>query len=126
MKILGVDDNADILKLVQMTVEALGHSFELASNGKDGLEMIRKNKYDMVLLDLSMPGMTGLEVIDALADEGIIRNQHVVLFTASYLRVEDMETKLQDKGVHSIMTKPTDIDNIMERIQQIEEEIKSA
>ena len=125
MRVLGVDDNADILKLVQMTVESLGHTFESAPGGVPGLDKIRNNQYDMVLLDLSMPDMTGLEVIDVLVDEGIIRKQRVVLFTASYLGMEDLENKLHEKGVHSILAKPADIDQIMDRLQQIESEVES-
>lgn len=125
MRVLGVDDNVDILKLVQMTVEAMGHTFESAPGGVPGLDKIRNNQYDMVFLDLSMPDMTGLEVIDALVEDGIIGKQRVVLFTASYLGVEDLESKLREKGIHSILAKPVDIDQLMDRLQQIESEVES-
>lgn len=125
MRILAVDDNPDILKLVQMTVESLGHSFESASGGVSGLNLLRDNKYDMVLLDLAMPDITGLEVIDALIKEGIMDKQHVVLFTASYLGMEDLQTKIKEKGVHTILPKPADIDQIVDLLQQIESEINS-
>ena len=125
MKVLAVDDNPDILKLVQMTVESLGHSFESASGGVAGLNLIRDNKYDMVLLDLAMPDITGLEVIEALVKEGIMDKQRVVLFTASYLGMEDLQSKIQAKGVHTILPKPADIDQIVDLLQQIESEINS-
>ncbi|MBI1657831.1 MAG: response regulator [Thaumarchaeota archaeon] len=125
MRVLGVDDNVDILKLVQITVESLGHAFESAPGGVPGLDKIRNNQYDLVLLDLSMPDMTGLEVIDALVEDGIIKKQRVVLFTASYLGVEDLESKLREKGVHSILAKPVDLDQLMDRLQQIESEVES-
>lgn len=125
MRVLGVDDNVDILKLVQITVESLGHTFEPAPGGVPGLDKIRNNQYDLVLLDLSMPDMTGLEVIDALVEDGIIKKQRVVLFTASYLGVEDLEGKLREKGVHSILAKPVDLDQLMDRLQQIESEVES-
>ena len=126
MKILAVDDNPDILKLVQMTVESLGHTFESASGGVVGLQMLHKNKYDMVFLDMSMPDKTGLEVIDALITDGIMDKQKVVLFTASYLGVEDLRDKIQKKGVHSILTKPADIDQIIALLEKIESEIEPA
>ena len=126
MKVLAVDDNPDILKLVQMTVESLGHSFESASGGIAGLNLLRDNKYDMVLLDLAMPDITGLEVIDALIKEDIMNKQRVVLFTASYLGMEDLQTKIEEKGVHTILPKPADIDQIVDLLQKIESEINSA
>lgn len=125
MRVLGVDDNDDILRLVQITVESMGHTFEYASGGVPGLDKIRNNQYDVVLLDLSMPDMTGLDVIDALVDEGIMGKQRVVIFTASYLGMEDLEDKLQKKDIHSILAKPVDIDEIMDLLQQIESEVKS-
>ena len=125
MKVLAVDDNPDILKLVQMTVDSLGHAFESASGGVEGLNLLRNNKYDMVLLDLAMPDLSGLEVIDALIKDGIMKKQRVVLFTASYLGVEDLRAKIEEKGVHTILTKPADIDQIVELLQQIESEINS-
>lgn len=125
MRVLAVDDNPDILKLVQITVESLGHTFESASGGVAGLSLIRSNEYDMVLLDLAMPDISGLEVIDALVKDGIIKKQRVVLFTASYLGMEDLQTKIQEKGVHTILPKPADIDQIVDLLQQIESEINS-
>ena len=125
MRVLIIDDNVDILKMMQMTVKQMGHTFDSARGGVSGLDKIRNNQYDMVILDLSMPDMTGLEVIDALVDEGIIGKSRIVIFTASYLGMEDLENKLYEKGIHSILTKPADIDQIIDRLQQVESEIKS-
>ena len=120
MRILAIDDNLDILKLIQMTVEALGHTFESASDGRPGLELIRNNQYDMVILDLAMPVMTGLEVIDVLIEEDIVKKQPIVLFTASHLNTKDFGEKLLQKGIYEILAKPADIDQILEIIQRIE------
>lgn len=123
MKILVVDDNYDITNMLEMTIESMDHQFDSASGGREGLEKIRANKYDMVMLDLSMPGFSGLEVIDALVKEKLVSRQKIVMFTASYLGVEKLENELQAKGVHSILPKPADIDQIMEKINQVESEL---
>lgn len=120
MKILEVDDNPDIIQFVQLTVESLGHEFDSAPGGQEGLEKIRNEKYDLVFLDLSMPDFTGMDVIDALIEEGIMDKQPIVLFTASYLGLERLEQELQKKGVNSVLTKPADIDQIIEKINEIE------
>lgn len=120
MKILEVDDNPDIIQFVQLTVESLGHEFDSAPGGREGLEKIRNEKYDLVFLDLSMPDFTGMDVIDALIEEGIMDKQPIVLFTASYLGLEKLEQELQKKGVTSVLTKPADIDQIIEKINEIE------
>lgn len=120
MKILGVDDNPDITQLLEMTIESLGHEFDSALGGREGLEKIRNEKFDLIFLDLSMPDFTGLDVIDALIEDDMIKQNTIVLFTASYLGIGDLEKDLQKKGIHSVMTKPADIDQIIAKISEIE------
>lgn len=124
MRILSVDDNYDIVKLLQMAVESLGHEFHAEYNGTEGLRRIRNEKFDLVFLDLEMPGYSGLDVIDALEREGIMTRQAVVLFTASFLAKSDVQTAVIRKGVHSILTKPADLDAIMETIMDVESKSK--
>ena len=126
MKVLAVDDNQDILNLISLIVESMGHNLELAHDGQQGLELIRSKEYDLVFLDMSMPNLTGLEVIDALVQDGIIKKQRVTLFTASYLGVEDIETDLRKKGVYSILAKPADIDQITDLLEKVASEVKPA
>lgn len=126
MRVLAVDDNEDILNLISLIVESMGHTLELAHDGHQGLELIRSKEYDLVFLDMSMPNLTGLEVIDALVQDGIIKKQRVTLFTASYLGVEDIESNLRKKGVYSILPKPADIDQITDLLEKVESEVKSA
>lgn len=49
-----------------------GHEFSYVNNRKEGLKLIQENSYDLVLLDLSMPEFTGLDVVDSLNNDGII------------------------------------------------------
>lgn len=120
MKILEVDDNPDIVQFMEMTIQSLGHEFDSAPGGKEGLEKIRNKKYDLVFLDLSMPDFTGIDVIDALEEEGILDKQKIILFTASYLGLESLEQDLKNKGIYDILAKPADIDQIIEKIDEIE------
>jgi len=123
MNILQIDDNLDITKLVKTVLESSGHQFTSVDNGKEGLQLMRDNKYDVVLLDLSMPGISGMEVIADLAKDGIIDKQKIVLFTASSVRDDEITESIQ-KGVHSCIRKPVDIDTLIEKMDKIEEEIK--
>ena len=119
MKILGIDDNPDIIKYVDLTATGMGHEFSSANNGQDGLKMIQENKYDLVLLDLSMPEFSGIDVIDQLVVDDIIKNQKIVIFTASSSTDSDFDELIR-KGVHSYLAKPIDIDILMEKINEIE------
>lgn len=119
MKILGIDDNPDIIKYVDLTATGMGHEFSSANNGKDGLKMIQENQYDLVLLDLSMPEFSGIDVIERLIADNIIKNQKIVIFTASSSTDNDFDELIR-KGVHSYLAKPIDIDVLMAKIIEIE------
>jgi CheY-like chemotaxis protein len=118
MKILGIDDNEDLLQLCEIAVSTGGHEYASTNNGKDGLELIRKQDFDVVLLDLSMPDFSGLDVLDALVNDGIINKQKIVVFTASPPS-EEQSKSLFEKGVHSILTKPLDPDLLLDHLEKI-------
>ena len=79
MRVLQIDDNDDIRKFVGMTVSSMGHDYESADGGRKGVEMIENNQYDMVLLDMSMPEFSGIDVINDLAQEphDKTKNRHI-------------------------------------------------
>ena len=84
MRLLLIDDNEEI-------TEAIGEYCRLAKDidcqvineGKEGLESIRNEEFDLIMLDLAMPEFTGLDVIKSLQQDGIIESKNIVIFTAS-------------------------------------------
>ena len=118
MKILGIDDNADITELLDTVLNSSGHEFSFVNNGKDGLKRIQENSFDLVLLDLSMPEFTGMDVVESLYNDGIINKQKIVLFTASSMTDSEIE-ELMKKGVHSCIRKPVDIPDLLEKLTAI-------
>jgi len=121
MKILGIDDNEDLLNLCEIALSSEGHEYTAIDNGREGLKAIKDKKFDMVLLDLSMPDFSGVDVIDALVKEGIIDKQKVVIFTASSA-TEKEYGPLLEKGAHSILKKPLDVDELLETVKKIASE----
>ena len=69
MNILVVDDERDTLDLIDLTLRTAGYEIHVASSGTECLEMMRRNQYDIVLLDIMMPDMTGYEVLQTLKGE---------------------------------------------------------
>jgi len=120
MKILGIDDNQDLLDLCDVALESDGHEYTGVSTGKEGLQLIRDKQYDIVLLDLSMPDFSGVDVVDVLVEEGIIRKQKIVIFTASSA-TEKEYAPLLERGAHSIVKKPLDVDDLLECINKVAE-----
>ena len=121
MKILGIDDNEDLLSLCETVLTSDGHEFTGITNGRDGLKAIRDKKFDVVLLDLSMPDFSGMDVIDALVKEGIMDKQKVVIFTGMSPTEKEIELFLE-KGVHSVIKQPVDSDYLSEFICKLEAE----
>src|ERR671922_3007963 len=78
--ILVVDDDPDIQEVLQDRLESLGYEVLAASNGKEGLELLEKHSPHMVLLDIEMPQMNGLEVLREIHRRGI--DVTVVMITA--------------------------------------------
>ncbi len=121
MKILGIDDNEDLLELCETFLNSVGHEFTGINNGKEGLQTIRDEKFDAVLLDLSMPEFSGMDVIDVLVKEGIMNKQKVVIFTAASPSKKEIEVFLE-KGAHSILKKPVDPDELAKFVSKLESE----
>ena len=121
MKILGIDDNEDLLSLCEITLSSEGHEYTGINNGKEGLQAIRDKKFDLLLLDLSMPDFSGSDVIDVLVKEGIMDKQKVVILTAASPTKEEIEGFLE-KGAHSVLKKPYDPDALAKFIHKLESE----
>jgi len=121
MKILGIDDNEDLLEVCETFLNSDGHEFTGITNGRDGLKAIRDKKFDVVLLDLSMPEFSGMDVINALVEEDIMKKQKVVTFTASSPTKKEIDQFLE-KGAHSILKKPVDPDDLSKFVHKLESE----
>jgi DNA-binding response OmpR family regulator len=118
MKILGIDDNQDLLDLCEVALTSDGHEYTGISNPREGIQMLKDGKYDMLLLDLSMPDFSGVDVVDALVEAGMMGKQKVVIFTASSA-TEKEYGPLIEKGAHSIIKKPLDVDDLLNTIKMI-------
>jgi len=121
MKILGIDDNEDLLNLCEIALSSEGHEYTGINNGREGLQAIRDKKFDLLLLDLSMPDFSGIDVIDALVKEGIIKKQKVAILTATSPTKEEIDLFLE-KGAHSVLKKPLDPDALSKFVNKLESE----
>ena len=118
MMILGIDDNFAVNELLGTILNGSGHNFRSVDNGKEGLEQIRSQKFDLVFLDLSMPKPDGLDIIDTLRKEDLIDKQKIIIFTASSITKHEF-LELEKLGVHSCIRKPIDVDILLEKINRL-------
>lgn len=118
MKILLIDDNLDILKLFTKVLSVKGYEIETATNGKDGLELIKRERWDLILLDIAMPQISGMDVIDDLEKNNSLKNNIIWLFTASSLSDEEVNN-LKNRGIHDLITKPIEIAKLLAKIDKL-------
>jgi CheY-like chemotaxis protein len=104
-KILVVDDNTNTTDLVQTLLESSGYSCDRAHSGKECLNMAGQNGYDLIILDIAMPEMTGIDVVNKMKEGGLLAKNKVVFFTASSKTADEI-FDLQQEGVLDCMRKP--------------------
>lgn len=118
MKVLVIDDNNDIIRLLEVVAKSEGHEITQVDNGLDGINLMKNNEFDAVFLDISMPKFSGIDVINTLDKDGILKKQPIILFTASSLSTKEMQ-EMTSKGIHSYLQKPTHINQIIDTLNQI-------
>ncbi|WP_372680892.1 sigma-54-dependent transcriptional regulator [Desulfosarcina sp.] len=114
--LLIVDDEPDMLTLLKRSLEPeLGCQVETASSGEAALEMLRATDYDLVLADIKMPGISGLEVLEQIkADRG---DEVTVVMMTAYGHIE-MAVEAMKRGAYDFVTKPFDHDALVMRLEK--------
>ncbi|MCB1172748.1 MAG: response regulator [Leptospiraceae bacterium] len=119
-KIIIIDDESHIRMLLEQSLEDLedeGVAISTASNGKDGLELILKEKPDLVFCDVMMPHLNGYEVCTAVKQEHKLSAVYFILLTARGQEA-DREKGLA-AGADMYMTKPFDPEEVVTRASEI-------
>ena len=86
MRLLLIDDNKEITEAIGFYCKSAKDKdidCQVINEGKEGLESIRNEEFDLILLDLAMPEFTGLDVTKSLEQDGTIESKNIVVFTTS-------------------------------------------
>ena len=103
--ILIVDDSHDVANLVKLMVELSGHGATAVNNGKEALRLIKSKKFDLILLDVAMPDVTGLDVLKKVKSDPAMAHNKIVFITASS-PTEDVIQSLLQHGALEVLKKP--------------------
>ncbi len=115
-KILIVDDEEDIVKALKIRFHTMGYSVVSAQDGLSGLEMIRNEKPDLVLLDIMLPKLDGFKVCRMVKYDENLKNIPIVVLTAKVTEVDKITG--QDVGADEYLTKPFDPEELTEIVKK--------
>lgn len=121
MRILIAEDEPEVAKALKIMLERSHFAVDTVDNGRDALDYLMGGQYDVAVLDIMMPGMDGLEVLERLRAQG--RSLPVLLLTAKS-EIEDRVTGL-DAGADDYLTKPFAASEFVARVKALTRRIQN-
>ena len=113
-RILIVDDEPDTLGLIELTLETAGYQVTTAGSGDQAVGLLENDSFDLLLLDIMMPGMTGFQVIETLRESNV--DIPPLVFLTAKNREEDIEMGKR-LGAAAYLKKPTTRGDLLDSIQ---------
>ena len=106
VRVLVVDDDPSIRRMIMAALRRDGYSFSEAANGKEALEVMRRDRPDIVILDLMMPMVSGWDVLRERSGDSDLLSIPVIVVSAN--RSAELASAM-DKGICAFLPKPFDI-----------------
>ena len=116
-KVLVVEDNPDNMKLVTWILEDEDYDVTGVGSGEECLECLKTEDFDLILMDISLPGIDGKETTRNLRQQERFRDMPIIALTAHAIKGEDEE--ILASGVTDLITKPLDEEMLLQRLQTI-------
>ncbi len=114
-KILVIEDDTDSLYFMEILISELGYSFTGTPTGEQGLEAMRNEKFDLVFMDLRLPGLSGYDTA------GIIRrdiDKDIPIFAVTAHIAQTASLKCYDIGMNEFISKPVDVEQLKKLIHK--------
>ena len=115
-KILIVEDNELNMKLFHDLLESRGYDILQTRDGMDALKLARSEKPDLILMDIQLPEVSGLEVTKWLKEDDNLKQIPVVAVTAFAMKGD--EEKIREGGCEAYIAKPISVANFLETVEQ--------
>ncbi|MBQ1489581.1 MAG: response regulator transcription factor [Eubacterium sp.] len=113
MRLLVVEDQQNLRDIIARKLAGEGHAVDACEDGRDALDHIRLTEYDGIVLDIMLPGITGLDILREMRSSG---NHTPVLLLTALSSVDDRVAGL-DAGADDYLVKPFDFDELLARIR---------
>ncbi len=115
MRLLLIEDEEDLINTLSRGLRKVGYAVDTATDGKDGLDLFYMNEYDLIILDLNLPSMDGLEILSKIREE----NQKCKIIILSARSNYEQRVEGLDKGADDYLVKPFDFGELTARIRAL-------
>jgi two-component system alkaline phosphatase synthesis response regulator PhoP len=116
-KILIVDDEDDVLKVLEKRLTTAGYAVIKARNGEEAIRLVKSDRPSLILLDINMPGMDGGQVRGVLKSDPMTKDIPVIFLTC--LLAKDEEKVLgHERGGDFFIAKPYNVDDLLKQIEE--------
>ncbi len=116
MKIFILDDDKETTTMLSKFFTAKGYSAKVTNDPMEGLEKIRREHFDVILLDINMPVVSGFGIIEMLAGADILKDQNVFIFSGIDIPEIQLKNLLRRDGVNGFLNKPIDLEKLVNAI----------
>jgi len=121
-RVLVVEDVPSQQKLLVTVLKKAGHIVATADNGVDAVELVQKEPFDIVLMDIQMPGMNGLDATRAIRQHEAATGSHVTIVAVTAHALNDDAQKCIAAGTDAYLRKPINLVELMGLLKQIREQ----
>ena len=119
LQILLVEDNPTNQKLVVRLLEQAGHTVTVVGNGRRALDALEERRFDLVLLDVQMPEMDGLEATNAIRKREVMQGGHIPVVAITAYAMKDDRERCLNAGMDDYMSKPIRSAELLEVIDRV-------
>ncbi len=117
--ILMIEDDEEMLALNELILEKEGYRVLSATGGAAGLEMLRTNRVDLILLDIMMEDMDGWEVLRHIKSDEQLKSVPVIMLTARHYREDEQETARYAKLFEGYIVKPFVVEDLIKEVRRV-------
>ncbi len=120
-KVLVVEDDKPLRELLAMRLESQKYTVFSAETGQEALALMKENKPDLILLDVNLPDILGVDILDAIkASSAEYGNPKIIVLTGIAYSIDDPKERWKKEyGVADFMTKPFDYEVLLRKIETI-------
>ena len=118
-RILFIDDDTDALEMYIKAVSLANHQADVASSALEGWDLVKKNKFDLIFVDLNIPGISGFELIEKLTKDR--RSKGIPVIVISAMPENTQVQEVIKAGAKLFLEKPIALVDLLDIIEKFEE-----